>query len=128
MYNLFFKLYQLFHLVEEPGINAGQVMDCINIHAVLHTMFRAVPHTMFRVMPHAMFRAMLHTMLHGIFYIENSLGVGGGKLVSQFSPGERSRCRIFSISAKPEPADLKGSNTLLKSLFKGSADGHGLSH
>ena len=97
---LFFKIHDLFHLVEEPGVNPGHFID----------------------------RSDRHAVFNGIFYIKQPLGIGCGKFILQFIAADTAGKRIFAISPKPCPIDFKGPQSFLKGFFKGPANGHGFPH
>ncbi len=99
---LLLHLYDFAEVVEEPGVDAGQLVDLIDRHPIFH----------------------------GITKVPNALVVGLGQVRADVvDAGLLGRSpTILAVASETEPAHLQPAERLLKRLLEGAADGHGLAH
>ena len=99
---LLFHLHDLLQILQEPGIDAGQIVDFLDRHAVFHGVAQ-VPHAL--IAGHGQFRAdFVDARLFGR------------------AP------QILAVAAEAETAHLQPAQGLLKGLLERPPDGHRLAH
>lgn len=96
---LLFRGHQLGQVMEEPWVDAGKVVDPLDLHAPAQ----------------------------GLVELEDPLGVGGDQAALQLGVVDIGQ-GMLAVVAKPHPPHLQGAHPLLEGLLEGPADGHGLAH
>ena len=108
-----FEITQFLYMLEEPGIDAGMLMNLLDAHARLEGVTDVVDSALRRYGK----LAVELDLLDGPFY----LFVSASGLASQAG-----QPFIVVVESQAESLDLHGANALLEGLFEGTANAHGL--